>query len=88
MHKKAFFAPHAAGPVVCLKSAMETAGLGFQPMLQPHCVCLVCDCVRGHSCVTCQTQSGGGGGGGGAVTHPTAQWVNLYCHPHRNLARA
>ncbi len=34
------FAPHAAGPVVCLKSAMETAGFGFQPMLQPHCVCV------------------------------------------------
>lgn len=26
------FAPHAAGPVICLKSAVETAGLGFQPM--------------------------------------------------------
>lgn len=34
------FAPHAAGPVVCLKSPMETAGLGFQPMLQQYCVCV------------------------------------------------
>lgn len=49
------------------------------------CVCVVFDCDRGHSCVTCQTQSGEGDGGG-AVTHPTTQWVNLYCHPRRNLA--
>lgn len=62
------FAPHAAGPVVCLKSAMETAGLGFQPVLQPHCVSPSCDCNRGHSCVTCQTKSGGG-----AVSHLTTQ---------------
>lgn len=34
------FAPHAAGPVVCLKSAVETAGLGFQAMLQPQRVCV------------------------------------------------
>ncbi len=41
------FAPHAAGPVVCLKSPMETAGLGFQPMLQLRCLCVWFSTVTG-----------------------------------------
>lgn len=56
-------------------SSMETTGLWFQPKLQPQCVGH--DCDRGHSCATCQAQSGSerwwccqscGHSGGGGVS--------------------
>lgn len=80
MHE--LFASQAAGPVVYLKGAVETAG--FQLML-PHFVCLGWNYDRGHSCVTCWIQSAGGDSSGG-VTHPATQGLNFYCAPQRNLA--
>lgn len=63
-----------------VRSPTETAGLGFQPMLQPHCVCLVCDCDKGHSGATCQTKSGGGGGGCGAHIRPLSGSTCMVIH--------